>query len=316
MANLVYAINHPLTPFGVSASTDGTGNVFLNGYTGTPTASTTGNVVTFTGVDVASGVVAVRAVSDPTATAANLSAAINSAGAAGLTATSSASTVAVDASGLAVGTVPTGITPVTASLPQMQLRSTIDVYFTDGDPLTAASATNLNFYQLIDTYGSADDADDTVYYPTSAYYDANLNRVRLTFASDLATLGPGGATTTGAFRLRVGDAYEVDTTATSSTNLATDSADSTIGTVNLGTLAELETSATAAELNNPTGVAVDSAGDVFIADSQNNRILEVSAAQIVTVVAGNGSARLHRRRHPGHRRGAERPHGSRRGLEW
>ena len=47
--------------------------------------------------------------------------------------------------------------------------------------------------------------------------------------------------------------------------------------------------ATAAELNDPTGVAVDSAGDLFIADTGNNRIREVNLATgIITTVAGNG----------------------------
>ena len=308
IANLEEAIQYPEFPFGVSVSQSqpaGSANLYLNGYTSTPTFAGTAISFVVPGTAFVAGNVAVSALStdSPVQIAANLGAAINSAGAAGLTATVSSSTVAVDASGLAVGAVPTGITQVTASLPQMQLRSTIDVYFTDGDPLTAASATNWNFYQLIDTNGSADDAKDTVYYPTSAYYDANLNRVRLTFAADLATLG------TGEFRLRVGDAYAVDTTATASTNLATDANDSTIGTVNLGTLEELETSATAVELNNPTGVAVDTAGDVFIADSQNNRVLR-SRFQRRHGRRRERQCRLHRRRHPGHRRRTERPHGS------
>lgn len=47
-------------------------------------------------------------------------------------------------------------------------------------------------------------------------------------------------------------------------------------------------SATTAELQQPTGVSVDSAGDIFIADSINNRIREVSRG-IITTVAGNGT---------------------------
>ncbi|MGC2210404.1 MAG: hypothetical protein WA532_09875 [Candidatus Korobacteraceae bacterium] len=48
-------------------------------------------------------------------------------------------------------------------------------------------------------------------------------------------------------------------------------------------------SAAAAELNQPTGVALDTAGDLFIADSSNSVIREVSAAtQTITTVAGNG----------------------------
>jgi sugar lactone lactonase YvrE len=45
--------------------------------------------------------------------------------------------------------------------------------------------------------------------------------------------------------------------------------------------------ATSAELNAPSGVAVDAAGDVYIADSGNNRIRKVSGG-VITTVAGNG----------------------------
>ncbi len=44
-------------------------------------------------------------------------------------------------------------------------------------------------------------------------------------------------------------------------------------------------------LYNPTAVAVDKKGNVFIADSQNNRVREVNAATgIITTVAGNGGS--------------------------
>ena len=48
--------------------------------------------------------------------------------------------------------------------------------------------------------------------------------------------------------------------------------------------------ATSAGLNNPTGLAFDSAGNLFIADTNNNLIRVVNAATgIISVVAGNGS---------------------------
>ena len=47
--------------------------------------------------------------------------------------------------------------------------------------------------------------------------------------------------------------------------------------------------ATAALLNDPYGVAVDAAGNVFIADTGNERIRKVSASGIITTIAGNGT---------------------------
>lgn len=49
--------------------------------------------------------------------------------------------------------------------------------------------------------------------------------------------------------------------------------------------------ATAARIDNPTAVAVDVAGNVFIADSANNRIRKVAAGTgVITTVAGTGSS--------------------------
>jgi sugar lactone lactonase YvrE len=47
--------------------------------------------------------------------------------------------------------------------------------------------------------------------------------------------------------------------------------------------------ATSAELNNPQGVAVDAAGNLYISDTDNSRIRKVTAAGIISTIAGNGS---------------------------
>jgi streptogramin lyase len=47
--------------------------------------------------------------------------------------------------------------------------------------------------------------------------------------------------------------------------------------------------ATKSDLNNPSGVALDSRGDLFIADSNNNVVEEVTPAGKLSVVAGNGT---------------------------
>jgi sugar lactone lactonase YvrE len=49
--------------------------------------------------------------------------------------------------------------------------------------------------------------------------------------------------------------------------------------------------ATAAELDSPAGIAVDEAGDIFIADSHNQRVREVAAATgVIATIAGTGVA--------------------------
>jgi uncharacterized protein (TIGR03437 family) len=47
--------------------------------------------------------------------------------------------------------------------------------------------------------------------------------------------------------------------------------------------------ASSAQLNAPSGVAADNAGNIFIADSSNHRVRKVSPSGIITTVAGNGA---------------------------
>ena len=48
--------------------------------------------------------------------------------------------------------------------------------------------------------------------------------------------------------------------------------------------------ATSAALNYPQGLALDAAGNIFISDSGNNVVRKVTAAGIITTIAGNGTA--------------------------
>src|SRR5437763_366737 len=44
-----------------------------------------------------------------------------------------------------------------------------------------------------------------------------------------------------------------------------------------------------AELNSPSGVAVDNSGNLFIADTGNNRVRKVTPQGTITTVAGDGT---------------------------
>src|SRR5690242_17462106 len=46
--------------------------------------------------------------------------------------------------------------------------------------------------------------------------------------------------------------------------------------------------ATSAQLNSPQGMAIDSGGNIYIADSANQRVRMVSSAGVITTVAGSG----------------------------
>ncbi len=50
------------------------------------------------------------------------------------------------------------------------------------------------------------------------------------------------------------------------------------------------TNATAAELNNPQGLAIDLSGNIFIADAGNQRIRKINSLGIITTVVGNGTS--------------------------
>ena len=66
-------------------------------------------------------------------------------------------------------------------------------------------------------------------------------------------------------------------------------------------------------MGDPAGVAVDSAGNLYIADTGNHRIRKVSNG-VITTVAGNGTHRVQRGQRPCHQRAIELPGRRRRRL--
>lgn len=57
-----------------------------------------------------------------------------------------------------------------------------------------------------------------------------------------------------------------------------------------GATGSLDGNAASATFNNPAGVAVDRAGNVYVADAGNNKIRKITPAGVVSTLAGNGTA--------------------------
>jgi uncharacterized protein (TIGR03437 family) len=174
---------------------------------------------------------------------------------------------------------------------------------TDGVPATQA--------ELIGPYDIALDAAGNLYIA-----DAGTNRIRrvpadgtiTTVAGTLTTgfepgyAGDGGPATrallsspSGVALDATGNIYIADTGNDAIRKVSTNGTITTVAGKQLfpgigdGGYAGDGGPATSAELFGPAGVAVDAAGDLFIADTRNQRIREVLANGTITTVAGNGT---------------------------
>jgi len=112
------------------------------------------------------------------------------------------------------------------------------------------------------------------------------------------TGGSGGTNTGSGFLLKPvgvtnnpsGGLYVADTANNSIKAIASD------GTVTVlagkdGTAGSTDGTGTAASFNNPTGIVIDSAGNLYVCDTNNGTVRKVTSAGVVTTLAGSASSR-------------------------
>ena len=156
--------------------------------------------------------------------------------------------------------------------------------------------------RIYNPYGVAADGSGNVYFA-----DIQNNRIRkvnpygiISTVAGTGTAGfsgDGGAATAAALNYPsgvaadgAGNVYFCDALNNRVRKISTSGIISTVaGNGTAGFLGDAG-NATAAELNNPLGVAVDAGGDLFISDYNNNRVRKVNTFGTISTVAGTGAA--------------------------
>jgi trimeric autotransporter adhesin len=134
--------------------------------------------------------------------------------------------------------------------------------------------------------------------------DSNNNRVRMVSTNGTITTvagasygfsGDGGpAINAGLFQpssvavSQSGDLYIVDSDNFRIRQVSTSSVITTIAGNGFANYSGDGGPASNAQLNNPNGVAIDQAGNLYIADTENSRIRKIDTHSVITTVAGNG----------------------------
>jgi hypothetical protein len=164
----------------------------------------------------------------------------------------------------------------------------------DGGPATAAEISSPQGL-TVDRKGNIYIAD----FANNRIRKVNTNAVISTFAGigTNAFSGDGGPATAAELNApsevaadTMGNIYIADETNNRIRKINTSGIISTYAGNGFGGFSGDGGQATAAEINNITGVSTDNSNNVYIADYSNNRIRKVGTTGIITTIAGNGTA--------------------------
>ena len=185
--------------------------------------------------------------------------------------------------------VPTGATTGKISVEVDNQAATSSNDFTVVAPVAPLTLTS--FSPTTGTAGTIVTLTGTNFSPTIASntvkFNGTIATVSAATATSLTVEVPAGATT-GKITVQVGNQ-----TATSADDFVyvVNAEKNTVATVaGNGTLGFADGNIADARFYQPTGVAVDAAGNIYVADSENHRIRKITPGGIVSTLAGSGTA--------------------------
>ena len=162
-----------------------------------------------------------------------------------------------------------------------------------GDGAAATSA------QISFGYGIAVDSSANVYIA-----DSNNQRIRKISGGNITTVAGNGTSGysgdgASATSAQLNNPYGVTVDSAGANIYIADSSNARVRKVNGGTITTVAGTgssgysgdggaATSAQINNPRGVAIDGSGNLYIADSNNNRVRQVLASGTIVTLAGTG----------------------------